>query len=71
MPNSPVHVWEVGQFRIEEYHSSDRGTSFELMEVRGGYRLTIFPHELHHIEAVISQVRSGVPALALVERRRA
>lgn len=70
---SPVSVWEVGQFRLEEHHSNGRGTTFELKEGRGSYCITIFPHELVHLEALIGNVRASQPVrdLALVKEREA
>lgn len=70
MASTLVNAWEVGQFRLEEHHSAGRGTSFELMEAHGSYRLTIFPHELHHLEALLSDVRAAQRP-ALVGRRHA
>ncbi len=69
--NSPVNVWEVGQFRLEEHHSAGRGTTFELRESRGSYCITIFPHELVHLEAMLGSVRASQPVrdLALAKER--
>ncbi len=69
---TPVNIWEVGQFRLEEHHSNGRGTTFELKESRGSYCITIFQHELAHLEALIGSVRASQPVrdLALVKEER-
>jgi hypothetical protein len=65
-----LEVVEVGNLRAEVHQSNGRGVTVEPLLGRGGYRLSLFPHELAHLEALLAEVRASlkVPVLALPKR---
>lgn len=69
MPKSPSREWSHRNVRAEEFDYADQPNFIELT-VRGGGRLTVLPHELGYLEALIAEIRAtrGIPVLALAKR---
>lgn len=72
MPKSPVWEAEVGLCRVEEYHTNARATHYEI-RVASGHPLTIYPHEIARLRALLDRIEAHIarPALTLKERRKA
>lgn len=64
------NVVEVGNLRAEVHQSKGRGVSIEVMIDGRGPVLSLFPHELPNLEALVAEVRASlkVPVLALAKR---
>jgi hypothetical protein len=69
MPKSPIWETEVGPVRVEEYHTNERGTHFEI-RIANGPASVVFPHEFKHLWAAFLavEIHRECPALALEKR---
>ena len=72
MPKAPIWEAEVGACRVEEYHTNDRGTHFEI-RIGNGHQVVLFPHEIPRLRALLDRMEqhTAMPALVPGERRRA